>query len=312
MEKKFVSVVVYLHNHENRLERFLKETVGCIRETFENYELICVDDACSDNTVINLKKLLADLCPGDTVTLVRMGTYQGLEASMNAGRDLSIGDFVFEFDTPFVNYSADLILQAYRSIEGGSDLATVSPSNGISLSSRVFYGIFNHYNRGASSLCSETFRLVSRRAINRIKSISDYIPYRKAVYANCGLKNEIIHYTATETEKHKAEKNTYERVNLAFDSFVYFTNFLERMSSFICAFFLLFSVASATYALWDHFVNGSVIEGWTSIICFMSFGFFGVFLLLTIILKYLSVILNLIFKRQKYLVSSIEKAGGNQ
>jgi dolichol-phosphate mannosyltransferase len=51
------------------------------------------------------------------------------------------------------------------------------------------------------------------------------------------------------------------------------------------------------------------MEGWASIICFLSFGFFGVFVLLTIILKYLSVIVNLIFRRQKYLVESIEKIG---
>ena len=36
-------------------------------------------------------------------------------------------------------------------------------------------------------------------------------------------------------------------------------------------------------------------------------GIFGVFALLTIILKYLSVMLNLIFKKQRYLIMDIEK-----
>lgn len=40
---------------------------------------------------------------------------------------------------------------------------------------------------------------------------------------------------------------------------------------------------------------------------FMALGFFGVFMLLTIILKYLSVILGLIFKHQRYLIADIEK-----
>ena len=40
---------------------------------------------------------------------------------------------------------------------------------------------------------------------------------------------------------------------------------------------------------------------------FLALGFFGVFALLTIILKYLSVLLNLIFKQQRYLVADIEK-----
>ena len=40
---------------------------------------------------------------------------------------------------------------------------------------------------------------------------------------------------------------------------------------------------------------------------FLALGFFGVFALLTIILKYLSVLLNLIFRQQRYLVNEIEK-----
>ena len=40
---------------------------------------------------------------------------------------------------------------------------------------------------------------------------------------------------------------------------------------------------------------------------FLALGFFGVFALLTIILKYLSVLLNLIFRQQRYLVADIEK-----
>jgi dolichol-phosphate mannosyltransferase len=42
----------------------------------------------------------------------------------------------------------------------------------------------------------------------------------------------------------------------------------------------------------------------------MSIGFFGVFALLTIILKYLSVMLNLIFRQQRYMVADIEKIVG--
>ena len=309
MEKKFVSVVVYLHNCEDSVENFLSVPLEWIRTTFEHYELVCVDDACTDQTISKLKKYVVDKHAGDTVTIVRMDAYQGVESAMNAGRDISIGDFVFEFDSAIVDYPLEMLSKAYQSIACGSDIATVSPEDGLKLSSRLFYGIFNRFSRGTAKISSETFRVVSRRAINRIKSVSDYIPYRKAVYANCGLNTEILYYKANQ-KKHPKEDRTYERMNLAFDSFIYFTNFLERLSMLISAFFLLFSVGSVTYAIWDRTFNGAVIEGWTSIICFLSFGFFGVFLLMTIILKYLSVILNLIFKRQKYLVSSIEKVGG--
>ena len=40
---------------------------------------------------------------------------------------------------------------------------------------------------------------------------------------------------------------------------------------------------------------------------FMSFAFFGLFGILTIIVKYLSVIVGLLFKRQQYMVEGLEK-----
>ena len=44
----------------------------------------------------------------------------------------------------------------------------------------------------------------------------------------------------------------------------------------------------------------------------LSGGFFGVFLVLTIVVKYLSLLVGLVFRRQKYLVESVEKLQGDE
>ena len=49
------------------------------------------------------------------------------------------------------------------------------------------------------------------------------------------------------------------------------------------------------------------VAGWTTTILFLSVSFFGLFGILTIIIKYLQVIVNLIFKRKNYSFESIEK-----
>lgn len=43
-------------------------------------------------------------------------------------------------------------------------------------------------------MSTESFRVLSRRVINRIDSMNKTIPYRKVVYANCGLKTDNIKY----------------------------------------------------------------------------------------------------------------------
>ncbi len=310
MEKKFVSVVVYLNNCGAEIEKFLSAVIPTVQNYFENYELVCVDDACTDNTIDLVREYTKKNNTTGMVSVVHMGKYQGLEPSMNAGRDVAIGDFVYEFDTTVCDYEPGVITNVYEALVEGYDIVSAYPSSGSKLFSKLFYGIYNRSNRGRAKIGTETFRLISRRAINRIKSMGDYIPYRKAVYANCGLESKRIPYT--ETDKSKSGRKTRQRVTLAMDSFIYFTNFLERISTVISVFFLLATVAFVSYAVYDYLVNKAAIEGWTSIICFMSFGFFGVFLMLTIVLKYMSAMLNMVFKRQKYLVSSIEKVGNDR
>ena len=41
-EKNFVSVVIYVHNAENRIEPFLDVIIKTMEENFEHSEIICV------------------------------------------------------------------------------------------------------------------------------------------------------------------------------------------------------------------------------------------------------------------------------
>ena len=305
-EKKFVSLVVYLHNNESEVEKFFKTVVTKISEKFTQYELVCVDDACDDNTIYNLTEYVKNNNLDAMVNLVHMSYYQGVEASMNAGRDLAIGDFVFEFDSCVVDYDADVLNQIYEKLLEGYDVVSAVSDSRKPLSSRIFYKIYNGSLREkAGQVGSETLRIISRRAINRVKSMGTYIPYRKAVYANCGLKTCRIEYKTTENKKKK--RRASERFSLAFDSFIYFTDALERLSKFLCGVFLLSTIAIAIYILSDVFLHHNTADGWLSIMGFLSVGFFGMFLLLTVVLKYLSSIINLIFKQKRYVVSDIEK-----
>lgn len=53
--------------------------------------------------------------------------------------------------------------------------------------------------------------------------------------------------------------------------------------------------------------HGTSVEGWMSLMTLISFGFFMMSVMLTLIFKYLSVILNMSFKRQHYVIEGVEK-----
>lgn len=307
-EKKFISIVVYLHDVAPYLKYFLDTIIPIYEENFDQFELVCVDDACQDHTIEILKEYVENKQIKAMVNVVHMSFFQGLESAMNAGRDIAIGDFVYEFDDIFVDYEPEVIMQVYEKLLEGNDIVAASSKGKLRLTSKVFYSLYNRTSRGKGKIGPETFRIVSRRAINRIKSMGQYIPYRKAVYMNCGLKATTICYESKDVKvrvKNKAVAS--ERTALALDSFIYFTDVLERVSAIISGIFLLVTVGMGVYIISDVFNNTKPVEGWLSTMGFLALGFFGVFALLTIILKYLSVMLNLIFKQQRYLVSDIEK-----
>ena len=241
------------------------------------------------------------------VSIIRMGRYHGMEVSMNAGRDMAIGDYVYEFDDLFVDYDGSVVLEAYNKCIEGNDIVTVSTDVPMRLTSKIFYGIFNRTAETASPIGQESFRLLSRRGINRVISMDIQIPYRKVIYLNSGLSAASVKYKSNTGKRPARLSEKTERIDLAIDSFIYFTKIIQRMSLIIAILFGIFSFATIVYVLVSRGLGYHVGMGWVSTMIFTSMGFMGLFGFMAIIIRYLSVIVDLVFKRQKYLIESIEK-----
>lgn len=306
-EKKFISLVIYLHNVQQEVIPFFEKVIPVFEENFTQFEIVCVDDGCTDGTIGILKEYLDSNKVSVMVNIVHMSFFHGLESAMNAGRDLAIGDFIYEFDSVVIDYSIDMLMNVYYKLLEGNDIVAAGTGGKIRFTSKLFYFLYNKTSKARGKIGPETFRIVSRRAVNRVKSIGQYIPYRKALYSNCGLNTAVLTYEPMNGQAKKKKQAAGERASLALDSFIYFTNALERISAIISGAFLILTIGMGFYIIKDFLTGISIVEGWMSTMGFMALGFFGVFALLTIILKYLSVMLNLIFRQQRYLVADIEK-----
>ena len=69
---------------------------------------------------------------------------------------------------------------------------------------------------------------------------------------------------------------------------------------------MLMSLFMIAYSL-VVYVTAHPVEGWTTTIMFLSVAFFGIFGILTVIIKYLQILVDLVFKRKQYSFESIEK-----
>jgi len=166
--------------------------------------------------------------------------------------------------------------------------------------SSLFYKVFNAHSQSAYRLRTDAFRLVTRRAINRVHASSTHLPYRKAAYAASGLRMVDLEFDGQLTVKQKG------RFNLALDSLTLYTNFGFKASVTVTLCMMALALAELIYTL-VIFATGHPVEGWTTTMFVITVGFAGLFAVLTIVVKYLSLLLNLTFRQQKYLVESIEK-----
>ncbi len=308
---KFVSVVAYMCNAQEHVEKFIEKIMGESTELFDRCELILVNDASTDDSLIKAREYFEAHKVSYMVSIVKLAARQGVETAMNAGRDLAIGDFIYEFDDMYVDYNMSIVSDAFEECLKGNDVVSVFSDSRTRFSSRLFYRVYNRFSGSQYPIGNDTFRLLSRRAVNRVKAMGVYIPYRKAVYMNSGLKVTSIGYKPVEgsgSKKHSVKK---QRAGLAIDSFIYFTDVMEKVSFAISIAFFIIALAVVVYVVQSYFMDEQLESGWVSVMGFLSIGFLGIFSLLTIVLKYLSVIVGLVFKHQRYLVEDVEKISGN-
>lgn len=305
-EKNFVSAVVYVHNVENRIEEFLKMLIVFMEENFEYSEIICVNDFSEDGSVEKIKETSSEVT-STSITVINMSYFHGLEMAMNAGVGLAIGDFVFEFDRTVIDFDREDVMKIYRRALEGYDIVSASPNKKEHFTSVLFYKAFEGFSDMTYQMATESFRVLSRRVINRISSMNKTIPYRKAVYANCGLKTDNMKYEVRIGDKNRKDKKEKKyRSGLAVDSLLLFTNMGFKFSMLMTLLMMLVSVFMIIYSV-VIYAMAHPVEGWTTTILFLSVAFFGIFGVLTVIVKYLQLLIDLVFKRKHYSFESIEK-----
>lgn len=305
-EKNFVSAVIYVHNAEQRIEKFLKTIMEILVCNFEHSEIICVNDASTDGSVDMIKNV-SKQGTKSSISVLNMSYFHGLETAMNAGLDLAIGDFVFEFDTTVLDFDASEIMRVYKRSLEGYDIVSASSDRKEKFSSKLFYTVFDHFASLSYKMSTESFRILSRRVINRIGSMNKTVPYRKAIYANCGLKTDNLKYQGNgSVHKNIDRKEKRYRSGLAVDTLILFTELGYRLSVIMTVLMMLISIFMVVYSV-IIYATANPVAGWTTTILFLSVAFFGLFGILTVIIKYLQLVVDLVFKRKHYSFESIEK-----
>ena len=106
--------------------------------------------------------------------------------------------------------------------------------------------------------------------------------------------------------KGKIKRRKFDKFELAVDSLALYTDFGYKFSVGLTGIMLLGTLAILIYTF-AVYLMGNPVSGWTTTMLVLTGGMTGMFALIAVMIKFLSLILMLSFKKQSYLVENVEK-----
>lgn len=292
-ESNFASAVIYVDDDAAQYRDSAVQMADEMAAMFKTYEIVVVDDGCAHGAA----DAVADALAIHPLSIVRMGNHQGLESAMNAGVDASVGDYVFEVDD-LGALDVSFVRSAYAEAMSGADVVNGVFADGSSLRGKLFYGMFNRFSGYPTKLASSPCCLLSRRAVNRVRSMNGYAPYRKASYAASGLRIAEVKVAGHATRK--------TDLGMAVTSLALYTDAFYKVAFWLAALMAVLSLAEVIYVAVIA-ASGIAVEGWVTTMLAMTVGFMAVFVLFAFALKYLDLLVKITFEKQGYLTDGIER-----
>ena len=307
----YISCVVPVFNEAEVVTPFLEALNRQLAEMTSRFEIIVVDDGSRDNTIEHVEAVQQQ---HPSVKLIALSRNFGKEAALTAGINATEGDAVLLIDADFqhplemIPVFVDHWRQGYDMIYG-----VRTNRNGESFlkkkSAQIFYRIMSSSTGVDLPPHAGDFRLMSRRAVDALKSLPERGRFMKGIYAWVGYKSIGVPFEVQDRLAGESGWGYRKLTNLALSGITSFTTFPLRMVGAMGLLISFVSVFYAFYILFRTLVLGSPLPGWPTVIVALTF-IGGVQLLsLGVLGEYIAGIFNEVKQRPTYLVQ--KKTGFN-
>ena len=305
-----LSLVFSFKNEEKNIPLLIDR----LEKTFKNinnwsYDYIFVNDCSEDDS----ENVLIDLQKKYPITIINMSRTFGVGPCVIAGFRFAKGDAVIYMDTDLQD-PPELIPKLIEEYEKGNDIVHTirEKRHGETIFklfiTKVAYKFINYISDINLPIESGDFKLISKRALEKILDQKEFRPYIRGLSVWVGYKQSFVKYERNAREKGKSQFPVFSKGPISeFISGVTSYSLKPLYLGIIFGFSsLIFSLSFIVYALIAKFQNRG-LPGSTSVIITISF-FSGILLLcLGTIGIYIARIFEQIKGRQQYIIKDIKK-----
>ena len=305
-----ISIVVPVYNEEAGIQEFYKR----IKKVAKNFdcdstEIIFVDDGSQDSSYHQLIELAQR---DSTLRVIKFSRNFGHQIAISAGMEHAKGDAVVIIDADLQD-PPEVIHQFVAKWKEGFDVVfgvriTREGESWLKLwTAAMFYRILRFIAQIEIPVDTGDFRLMSRRALNHLLSLTERDRFVRGLVSWIGFKQCGVSYAR---EKRNAGETKYpyrKMLRFALDGITSFSNIPLKLASFLG---YLTSLLAFLYAcsVFIQKVLGYTVQGWATIMVGLLF-LGGVQLIcLGIIGEYIGRIFNETKRRPLYIIEEVFEA----
>lgn len=273
MENPTISVVVPFYNEETSVYTLYKRVKKVLEVIGESWEIVCINDGSSDNTLLNL----LDLHQSDfRVYILDLSRNFGKEAALTAGLDHARGSVIIPMDADLQD-PPEMIPEMIDKWKQGYDVvnAVRVHREGETLIKRwtsyVFYRIINKMSPVEIPLDVGDFRLISRPVLEALQQLPERRRFMKGLFAWVGFKTTSIPYYRESRFNGKSKWNYWRLWNLALEGITSFSQIPLQLASYLGFCVSISAFFYAAYFLFRTLIYGNPVKGYPSLIIILLF-----------------------------------------
>lgn len=272
MENKLVSVVIPAHNEEENITVIIDRIEKVFASLNYDYEILLVDDGCTDNTLSIIKELtLKD----PRLFYVEFSRNFGHQPALKAGLDLSHGDCVISLDAD-LQHPPELFIQMLEKWEEGYEVVYTRRMEDKSLSfkkrktSTYFYKLMNSLSDVELEAGTADFRLLDRKAVEAFRNFTENDPFIRGLIKILGFKQFAIDYIPDKRFAGASKYNLTKMRRLAIQGVTSLSIKPLHTAVYLGFFFSFLSLFYIPYIIYSIYI-GQEVSGWASLITTVAF-----------------------------------------
>lgn len=268
-----ISIVVPMHNEALTIDSFFSRLQTQLQKLDLNYEIICVNDGSTDDTLAALIKQQER----DThIKLIDLSRNFGKEVALSAGLDYSMGAAVIPIDADLQD-PPELLPEMIAKWREGYDVVYATRRNRQDeplfkkITANIFYRLLDRISEISIPRNTGDFRLLDRSVVDAIKRMPERNRYMKGLFSWVGFKQTAIYFDRDPRIDGETSWNYLKLWRLAIDGITSFSAIPLKIWSYIGLFLSLAALIYAAFLFIRVLVDGVDVPGYASMMVVILF-----------------------------------------